>query len=132
MNRLTAEPKDDRVHRRVDREVKRTSENSPSTHSGGLRPSEGCLPHMRLRTLTEAPRCALRLRRGREDSSYPSREVSSTPITAATNKVPPSSTLVMTLLAPSTTASRNLSTPRTSLSPPKRALRDPRISLLQT
>src|SRR5215213_1494535 len=30
MNRLTAEPKDHRVHRRVDREVKRTSENFPS------------------------------------------------------------------------------------------------------
>src|ERR671921_3020803 len=34
MNRLTVEPKDSRVHRRVGREVKRTSENLPSTHYG--------------------------------------------------------------------------------------------------
>ena len=30
MNRLTAEPKDHRVHRRVGREIQRTSENSSS------------------------------------------------------------------------------------------------------
>ena len=47
-----------------------------------------------------------------EASSYPSREVRRTPITAATNKVPPTSTLVMAVLAPNTTASKNLCMPR--------------------
>jgi hypothetical protein len=46
------------------------------------------------------------------DSSYPSRDVRRTPITAATNKVPPTSTLVMAVLAPSTTPSKNLCMPR--------------------
>jgi hypothetical protein len=67
---------------------------------------------MLFRTLTEAPRGVHSALEVEEDSSYPSREVSSTPITAATNKVPPTSTLVMAVLAPNTTASRNLRMPR--------------------
>src|SRR5215207_2820932 len=63
-----------------------------------------------------------------EDSSYPSREVRSTPITAATNKVPPTSTLVMAVLAPSTTASKNLCTPREPPFRLQRAVRDPRFA----